>query len=145
MKLIQRKIYKQCLIALAGIAFMVSSMQGIVLCNAEDGHVAVEFVSSVCCGNLNTSISSEESTTSRNKAFSSSKENCGPCVDTPISVVLAKNSKKPNPVNLTLIASTAIVPTTITSFDLSEYQSDSELFVSVNPCLASLRTIILLI
>jgi len=144
-KLIYRKFYKQCLIALTGIAFMVSSMQGIILCVAEDGHVAIEFASSVCCDSLDASISPEGSTASHKDIFLSSKENCGPCVDMPISVLLTNISKKLHPVDPTTVVLTTIVTAIIPSEDISGYQLGTELFASVNPCLASLRTIILLI
>lgn len=126
-KLIYRKLYKQCLIALTGIAFMVSSTQGMILCDGRDA-----------------SISSKEATTFLKEVCSSSKAKCGPCVDTPIPVALAKISKKPYPVNPTPQVSTTIIPTTVASYDFTKYQFDSELSASVNPCLASLRTIILL-
>ena len=142
--MLYRKLYKRCLIVLTGITIMISSMQGIVLCKAEDGHVAVEFASSVCCDNPDTSVSSEESTTSLKEVFSSSKGNCGPCVDTPISVDLAGVSKKLNLVNPTLQVSPTITPATISSCDFSKYQLGPELFATLNPTLASLRTIILL-
>lgn len=107
---------------------MVSSMQGMVLC---DG--------------LHASISSKEATTFLKEVYLSSKENCGPCVDTPIPVALAKISQKAYPVNRTPQVSTTIIHATVASYDFTKYQFDSELSASVNPCLASLRTIILLI
>lgn len=42
MKLRRRKNCKPCLTVLAAIAFMVSGIQGSVLCIRNDGHVAVE-------------------------------------------------------------------------------------------------------
>ena len=140
-KLAYRKLYKRCLIALTGITIMISSMQGMVLCKTEDGRVAVKFLSSVCCDNLDTSAASEESTTSLKEVFSSSKDNCDLCVDTPISVHLAGVSKK---ANLEIQVSPTITPATVTSCDFSKYQSGPELFAALNPGLASLRTIILL-
>ena len=144
-KLTRRKIYNRCSIALICVLLMTSSMQGMVLCNGEDGQVSLEPVSGVCCDNLDTGISSEEPTTSRKEAFSSSKDDCGPCVDTPIPVVLAKVFKKPNPVNPTIVVSITIAASTVGSYNFSEYHLRSELFASVNPCLTSLRTVILLI
>jgi len=144
MKLMRRKIYSQCSIALICLMLMISSMQGIVLCHAEDGHFAIELVGNGCCGNLNTSISSEKSNTFKT-VFSSGKHNCGPCVDTPISVELAKVFRKANPVISSIMASPMIVNSTAGNYDFPNYLLDSEMFSSVNPCLASLRSIILLI
>ena len=123
---------------------MISSMEVIVHCKAEDGRVAVKFASSVCCDNLDTSAASEESTASLKEVFLSSKDNCDLCVDTPVSGHLAGVFKKPNLVNHTLQVSPTITPATVTSCDFSKYQSGPELFAALNPGLASLRTIILL-
>jgi hypothetical protein len=144
MKLKQMKEYKSWLIVLIGVALVVSSMQVTVLCRAEDGHVAVEFVGNICCDNVNTTISSENSTTSLNEAFLSSKDNCGPCVDTFISVEAIQVFEKTNPANSTIAVSSTIVTSAVRSYDFAGYQLDSERFASINPCLASLRTIILL-
>jgi len=146
MKLIRRKICNQYLIALAGVAIMVSSMQGMVLCDGENGHFAVELAtSSYRHDNLDTSANQEDSTTGFGEAFTPYKDNCGPCVDTPIPATLRNMPKKPYPVNSTPQVSITIIPTTVASYDFSEYQLDSGLFTSVNPCFASLRTIILLV
>ncbi len=98
----------------------------------------------VLCDGLDASISSKKATTFLKEVYLSSKAKCGPCVDTPIPVALAKISKKPYPVNSTPQVSTTIIPTTVASYDCTKYQFDSELSASANPCLASLRTIILL-
>lgn len=142
--MIYRKFYKRWLVVLAGIAFLISSMQGVVLCIAGDDHVALELTSSGCYDSFDTNISSEEPMPSFKEAFSSSKDNCGPCVDIPISVHLAGVSKKPNLVNPSLRVSPTITPATISSCDFSKYQLGPELFATLNPTLASLRTIILL-
>ena len=141
MKLTHRKIYDRCLIVLTGIALTICSIQGMVLCHAEDGHIAIEPVSSICCDNLHTGP--DRSITSLKEAFSSSDDNCGPCVDTPMSIMFLKGFKKSSVLNPMSVASAANIHTTITDHDFSGYQLDSELFASVNPYLACLRTIIL--
>lgn len=143
MKLIYRKIYNQHYITLICVSLMISSMQGIALCNCEDGHVAVKHASSVCCDKLYSSISSEESTTPLEEAYSSSKDNCGPCVDIPISVQLSKVYKKPNLLKSTRRVSAAIIPAAI-SCCVSEYRLGLELSATGNSSLVFLRTIILL-
>lgn len=140
-----KKIHSLCSIALAVVMFVIGSLQGFVLCHAEDGHVAVEFASNVCCDNVNTTSPSKNSTASLNEAFLSSMDNCGPCVDTLISVEAIQVFKKTNPANSTIDVSSAIITSAIRSYDFSGYQLGSELFSSVNPCLPSLRTIVLLI
>ncbi len=146
MKLTCRKIYNHCFIVLVGIVLMLSSSQGMVLCTGEDGYVVVKtLISSDCCNNLYAGVTREVSTISLKGTFSSGKDNCGPCVDIPIPVQLARVSKKPNPVNLALRVSAAIIPSAISSCDFSGYQIRPELFAAINHSLDSLGTIILLI
>lgn len=138
-----RKLYKQCLIAMTGITVMISSMQGVVHCKAEDGHVGIKFASGACYGSSNIRASSA-TTVSFEEAFSPNTGNCGPCVDTPISVHLPRVSKKSNLTNHTLQVSPAITFAAISSCDFSKYQLAPELFATLNPTLACLRTIVLL-
>ena len=144
MKLRHRKIHNQCSVFLACLVLVTGSVFGFVRCDAEDGHLAVELVSRYCCGALNTSISSEESKTPKKEAFSSSKDNCGPCVDTPISTEAIKTLKGTDLANSVILALPVLAHSTDRNCDFSGYQLDSELFASINPCMASLRTIILL-
>ena len=144
MKLRHRKIHNQCSIFLACLVLATGSVFGFVRCDAEDGHLSIELVSRYCCGTLNTSISSEESKTPRKETFSSSKDNCGPCVDTPISAEVTEVLKETNFTNFTISAMPVIAHSTDRNYDFSGYQLDSELFASISPCIASLRTIVLL-
>jgi len=146
MKLTCRKIYNHCFIVLAGIVLMLSGSQGMVLCIGEDGYVAIKtLMTSDCCNNLYSSVTREVSPISLKGTFSSGKDNCGPCVDIPIPIQLAGVSKKPNSVNLTLQVSATIIPSAVSSCDLSGYQIRPELFAAINHSLDSLGTIILLI
>ena len=138
--MVYRKFHKLCLVILTGIVVLISGMQGVVHCKTEDGHVGVKFASGVCYGR----VSVEAKTTSFEGAFSSNKNDCGPCVDTPVPIHLLRVSKKPNLVNPTLQVSPTITSATIASLDFSKYQLGTELFFALNPTLASLRTIVLL-
>ena len=124
---------------------MVSCSQATVLCKGEDGRVVIEGVGINCYNIFSVSVSPGASVVSAERVLSSNKGNCAPCVDIPICVRLTGVFKEFNQVNPILLVSTTIVPTTIASFDFSEYQLGSELFATVNISLASLRTIILLI
>ncbi len=146
MKSICRKIYNHCFIVMVGIALMLGNSQSMVLCTDEDGYVAVKtLMSSDCCNNLYSSVTSKISTISPKGIFSSDIDNCGPCVDLHIPVQLAGVSRKPNPINPTLHVSVAIIPAAIPSCDFSGFQIRSELFAAVNHSLDSLSTIILLV
>jgi len=142
--LVGRKFHKLFLIALTGIVVLINSMQGVVHCKAEDGHVGVKLVSGICYGNSNIRVSSEASANSREEAFSLNKNDCGPCVDTPVSIHLLRVSKKTNAVNPAPNISTIITYATITSCDLSKCKLDTELFTAFSPPLVCLRTIVLL-
>ncbi len=146
MKLIHRKFYKRCLIALTAIALMISSMHGKVLCIDKDDYVAIEAANSDCCDNLDVTVSRKVSKAFPEEAFSSGKSNYSPCGDILISIGFVGVFKKLNRVNPTSLVSNPIIPITINSsnFPEYEYQLASELVTIVNPCLASLRTVILL-
>jgi hypothetical protein len=114
-----------------------------VTCYGSDGHVALEFIGSTsCCDNIEDGDDSHSA--SANKALSSSEDGCGPCVDTPLNAEAIEAHKKTNPVKSTSAEVPAISDLTIKDYDFCGYQSASKLFASVNPCLACLRTIILL-
>lgn len=140
-KLVYRKLHKLTLIALTGIAVLISGMQGIVYCKAEDGHAGVKFANGVCYGKLR--VLSEAATTSLEKV-PSSRGNCGPCVDTPISIYLTRVTQKSNPANPTLQISPTITSAIIPGCGFSKYQLTSELIAALNPTLVCLRTIIIL-
>ncbi len=144
MKSTYRKIFNRCSVALICVLLVVSNVQGVVFCEAEDGHASIELISSACCESLNTSISSEESKIQRKVVSSSNEDSCGPCEDTLISAEAINLSEK---TTLTpyLIATIPQVGFPIAqNYDFSDYQLESALHASGNPCLASLRTIILI-
>jgi hypothetical protein len=138
-----RKVYNQCLSVLICSMLIVSSSQMLVLCKGEDGHVAVEMVGSCCCNNLPSGVFREASVTSVKEGFTS-KNNCGACVDIPISIGFATTIKKSNLVNTTVPASTTSILAAINSSDFSEYQLVSEPFTPTG-YFTPLRSIILLI
>ena len=137
---------KQASIRFMSIAICVlvvlSNSQLFVLCIGQDGHVAIEAASSNCCGGLAASVSQEASPGPTEQGLSSNTKNCGSCVD--ISIGLSGIFKRPDQANPTHLASTTIVPVTISSSDVSGCQLAQELFAVVNPSLTCLRTIILL-
>jgi hypothetical protein len=115
----------------------------LVLCKGEDGHIAVEIVSSTCCNIVPIGVFRETSVASVKGEFSS-ENNCGACVDIPISIGFATAIGKQNRVNPALLASTTINLVTINSSDFSKYQSASEPFAPTG-YFTPLRSIILLI
>lgn len=145
MKLSYRKWYKWSLFILTSIAIMLGSTQGAVHCQAENGHVAIEFAGSGCWNNRNVSVLSGESTPFPSEGFASSEDDCGPCVDTPVSIHLLRVSRSHNPVTPAPQACPMMTSATIFGCDTSLYQSSSELFAALSPTLTSLRSVIILV
>ena len=113
-----------------------------VICHGSDGHDALELIGSMCCDLLEADVHSPSP--SPNELCSSSKHGCGPCVDTPITTEAIEVVKRTDPVKSTIAALHVILTSTTGGYDFWGYQLASKLFASVNPCLDSLRTIILL-
>ncbi|MFB0553262.1 MAG: hypothetical protein ACETWQ_08105 [Phycisphaerae bacterium] len=143
MKLIRRKIFIRWVSVLICGMLMFSSSQMLVLCKGEDGHTAVEIVSSDCCNNLLSGVFREASVTSAKEQFTS-KNKCGACADIPISVGFATAIRKSDQVNPVVPASTTISLVNISSPDFSEYQLVLEPFTPTH-YFTPLRSIILLI
>ena len=114
----------------------------VVICHGSNGHVALEFIGDMCCDHLE--AHSDSPSTSLKEAFSSSEHGCGPCVDTPITAEAIEVVKRTNPIKSTIASLPAILTSTIRGYNFFGYQLASKLFASVNPCLTSLRTVILL-
>lgn len=142
MKLTRKKVYNRCFCLLSCVLLMVSSVQVFVLCRGQDGHSAIEAVGNDCCAKLPTGVSREASLTSAERALSSNKSSCGPCMDIPVGLVGV--FKKPNQVSPVFLASTTIGRVTISNCDSSEYQLALESFTPT-PYFTPLRSIILLI
>jgi hypothetical protein len=138
------KKYKLCLIVIVCIISVINNAHGFVHCKSEDGHSDIEFIGNACCDAVNTDISPENTTTFYKEIFLTSSDNCGPCVDTLISTKFIKALKKNNPVKSSITVLPVVLTSTTRSYGSSGYQPSSELLASVNPCLACLRTIILL-
>jgi hypothetical protein len=113
------------------------------LCKGEDGHVAVEIVRGHCCRNPINDVSQKVSVVPVMER-PTSKNDCGDCVDIPISVEFVTTMKESNLINQAVSALTAGILTNTYNYDFSEYQTVSESF---NPIgyFTPLRSIIILI
>lgn len=120
-----------------------SGLQMVVLCHGEDGHIAIEPAGSNCCAESLASCSLASPVPSSKKEFPS-QNNCGACVDIPISIGLATIVKEPYQVDYALPTQTTVAPATIDNPAFSEYLSISEPFTP-SYYLTPLRSIILLI
>jgi len=123
---------------------MFSSSEAIVLCIGHDGHVAIEASDSHCCGHLPWVSGLQDVHTLVAVGGSTQDDDCGPCLDIPISNGLAEAVQAPNGVR----------PETGSSFSvdlvLPEYFNSCEstldlLPLIVQPYFPPLRSVILLI
>jgi len=113
------------------------------VCYGEDGHIAIEVAGSECCAKFPARVYQAASGAFAKEGLSS-ENNCGACVDTPISIGLATIVKEPYRVNPAFSVPTTIALATVNSPGFSEYQSVSEPFTPTG-YFTPLRSIILLI
>lgn len=133
--------YKLYLFLITSIVLVFNNAGGFVYCQAEDGHSSLEAIINTCCNFAN--ISTFPENTADSLTFFVSNDNCGPCVDTVVSIDVVNSDKKTAPLNSALAA----VPPIMTAGcdGASEHVLSSEFPVSVNPSLPSIRTIVLLV
>jgi len=118
-------------------------MQGNVLCNGEDGHIAIEAEGSICCSEISNGSSQEYSADSAEREISSDHD-CGACTDISISIGFVAVSKESSRFNPAFPASSIIEFTAVDNHDISDYLSVSEIFAPP-PYFTPLRSIVLLI
>ena len=138
-----RKIFIICLIVLLSFLLAGSGMQGYVLCNGEDGHIAIEAEDSICCSETSNCSSQEYSADSAEREISSDND-CGACTDISISIGFVAVSKESSHVNPAFPTSSIISFTTVDNNDFSGYLSVSEFWIPP-PYFTPLRSIVLLI
>jgi len=145
MKTKHMKLYRMYILCLASFVFVFNNTQGFVYCQAEDGHSSLEAIINTCCNVANISTFPENTADSFDKTFFVSSDNCGPCVDTVVSIDVVNSDKKTAPLDSALAAVPAILNMTAGCDGASEHVLGSELPVLVNPSLPSIRTIVLLV
>ena len=136
-----RKSCVLCLGILLSFSLVGGGQPRGVLCLGEDGHIAIEAMDSDCCAESHLSHSRAACLASTNKE-PPSENDCGACLDIPISVESTALVKEPCQVDRVFPA--AVAPATVSIADFSEYQPVSEPFAPP-PYFAPLRTIIILI
>ena len=144
MGLKRRGTHIQYLSAVLCLMLTFSSSEAMVLCIGQDGHAAIEASDSRCCGHLPWVSGIQDAYTLVAAGSSAQDDDCGPCLDIPISSGLAEAVQAPNEVQ----------PDTGTSFSvdllLPDYSSvfesnlDLELLI-VQSYFPPLRLVILLI
>ncbi len=135
--LARKDTYIKCVAGLVCLFLLGNSMHGTVLCFGADGHIEFESAFHEQCSSCAGSESSEQS------HFSCEAEHCGPCVDVPISIGLAKISQATEQLNPMLAVSVANVVVAAGEFGFSANNLASNTFVDTS-YFTPLRTIILL-
>jgi len=114
-----------------------------VVCHSEDGHVAIEAATDEGCVKAPSDHCPDDAETSAEHQVSPT-DNCGECVDIPLSIGMAIIVKKPCKTNPAAPLSTAIDPAIVSSSDFSQYHSAPDPFAPP-PYFTPLRSIILII
>ena len=136
-----RKSCVLCFGILLSFALTGGGQPTVMLCLGEDGHIAIEASDSECCSESHLSHYRATHLVSTDRELPS-KNDCGACIDIPISIGYAALVKEPCQVDRALPA--PVAPAIVNSADFSEYQPDSESLAPA-PYFSPLRAIILLI
>jgi len=137
---------KSCILCcgiLLSFALTGGGQPGVMLCLGEDGRIAVEAADSGCCAEPHLSHYRATYVASTDGELPSEND-CGACIDIPISIGSAALVKKPCQADCALPAPAAAALAIVNSIDFSEYQPVPESFAPP-PYFAPLRAIILLI
>jgi len=135
-------MYNKCVVVLVCLLIAGNSAHGIVLCFGADGHIEFESAFHKRCNDPVHSQSSDQSHLSCEADHERGKH-CGPCVDVPIPIGLAKISHIPKQLNPTF-------PVPVTNIIISNYKPDSSTYNFTpntfvpSPYFTPLRTVILL-
>ena len=139
----RRKSHIWCLIGVLCLMLAVGNSEALVLCIGQDGHVAIEASDSRCCGHLPWD-SSIEVHVLRACGPSAQNDDCGACLDIPISSGAADAFRASNGVRLELSACAPAVSLRVACDSLLGSHLDLK-FPSLLSDLPPPRSIILLI
>ena len=138
------KKHKSYFAFLICIIFTLNNAHSFVHCQSADGHRDIEFIGSACCNTVNKSLPPLNAATSSKEAFSTSRYNCGPCVDTPISMHFCNTAKRITQFFHAVTPISAVLSSTVDPDAGFKHHSNSEINACANPFLLFIRTIILL-
>lgn len=143
MKLDKKQMYKKCFVVLICLSIAGNLAHGTVLCFGSDGHTELESAFHERCDDPVHSYALDQSPLSSEGEHEICKH-CGPCVDIPISIGLAKISRTSTQLNLTFPAPVTNMIVLTDKFNLSAYNSASYTFAATS-YFTPLRTVILLV
>ncbi len=143
MKLDEKQMYKKCIVVLICLSIVGNLAHGTVLCFGSDGHTELESAFHERCGDPVHSSAPDPKKLSR-KAEHEICKHCGPCVDIPISIGLAKISQTSTKLNPTFPAPVTNMIVLTDKFDFSAYNSALYTFAATS-YFTPLRTVVLLV
>ena len=140
-KLAEKQIYKKCFVVLICLLMFGNLAHGAVLCFGVDGNVEIESAfHERCDGHAQPTDQDQHS----HQSHHIKDKNCGPCVDVPISIGLAKIIRVSKKLNSTFPAPAINAIVLAGKFNLSAYNSASGAS-GVASYFTPLRTVIILI
>lgn len=144
MRLKHKRAYIQYISVVICLSVVFSNSEAVILCISEDGHIAVETASSDCCAGFPVGFSENRVFASDERDQPANSDDCGPCVDIPLSAGLAGTVTVAKQRNLTILASAPIGSPPAQSHQFSELRLAIESFTLIS-YFTPLRSIILLI
>ena len=143
MKLDKKQMYKKCIVVLICLSIVGNLAHGTVLCFGSNGHIELESAFHERCYDPVHSSAPNQNQLSPEAEHEKGKH-CGPCVDVPISIGLAKIFHTSTKLNPTFPAPVTNMIVLTDKFDFSAYNSASNTF-SATSYFTPLRTVILLV
>ncbi len=144
MKLRRRKTHIQFLSGALCLVLMLGSSEATVLCIGQNGHVAIEASDSGCCGHLSRTCCPHDAHCLFAAGSSTQDDDCGACLDIPISSGSADAFQAPNNTPLDLSASTAIDLLPAAHRTLLESHLDLTFLIPLSDFLSSRSTVLLI-
>ncbi|AQQ10173.1 hypothetical protein L21SP3_02001 [Sedimentisphaera cyanobacteriorum] len=138
------RTYNLHILCLVSFLFAFSNAQGLVHCKSHDGHSKIEFAVNNSCSSSNPAISLTKLRLNSIHPYSHSSSSCGPCVDTQIFKKYINTNQNHSQIKSIVSAPPVSLAPIFRSLRFSKYKLSSEFSASVNSCLGSLRTIIIL-
>jgi hypothetical protein len=144
MRFSREQAYVRCLSAAICLLAMFSSSQPMVLCLGHDGHVAIEASGSACCGHLPWVVCEMSRPAFGAAGRSAEDDDCGPCLDIPISSGSADAFEAPDQAPPDLSASIAVDPLPVAHCSFPDSHLDLKFLTPLSD-FTPLRSVILLI
>jgi hypothetical protein len=136
-----RRLHIRCITGIICLTVLFGNSDVAVLCISQNGHIAIEPARSTCCGH-NPAGAAKQDPTAFVQHSHSAHNDCGSCVDIPLSGAFAGTVNIAKKVNLSFVTSTPIGPLPAEITQLSQLRLALKSFIPA-PYFTPLRSIIL--